>query len=400
MIKKGLLFWAVSIIVLASCSGIGVNNTDQDELITTTAAASANSYKTEGMRLLDVINSKFYDSSTGRYVDSINTGTGAKSSACFLWAAANTIQALTWGSVNDAKYTNRLNAYISALSWYVNGAGYGCTHGGQRFFDDNAITADYLMRAWAYKSRKQKTMDACNIGLNYCFNNKDANWGLPQTEDNLGEGHWYVGPAASQGVAFIIRSKVNGSTTDRDRAVTYWNKINDPVMNIKDPDTLLIKQGVQLVNGVWKASSGPAAGATARAITLGCLLYNKTGNAGYLTAARAIADALLAKWYVQGGGFNAQPQLGGVGSVDALCQMYGASGDVKYKNAARDICDYLMNSCKDSGGYYPTQDLNWNINRHGLKPPATVDLQSQVCAASALLCYAYVDIYGHLPPIQ
>ena len=360
--------------------------------------SAANIYKTEGMRLLDDINTKFYNAQ-GRYVDNINTTTLAKSSACDCWPAANVVQALVWGSVNDGKYTNRLNAYIGAVSWYVNGPGYGYTHGGQRFFDDNALMASHLMRAWAYKARTQATLDAANIGLYFCWDNKDANWGLPQTEDKLGEGHFYVGPATSQGVSFALHSKVTGGTTDKNRAIGFWNRLNYTNMNIKTPGKLF-KNGSQFTNGTWISNTGPVPGATAHVVTLGGMLYNTTGDTNTINETKAIADALLDQWYIAGGGFNAQPHQGGVGSVIALCQIYGATHDIKYKNAAQDICDYLMNHGKDNGGYYPTLNLDWTADRHGQNPPTTVDVQSQVCAAAALLAYAYIDINDHLPPIN
>ncbi|MBN1411086.1 MAG: hypothetical protein JW969_09590 [Spirochaetales bacterium] len=399
----GILF---AVTLLFSCSVIGNDSPSGNsgsipsigELSSDDLAAAANVYKAEGMRLLDVINSKFYNAQ-GRYVESINTGTGAKSKACDCWPAANTVQALIWGAVNNNKYTSRLTAYIGALSWYVNGPGYGYTHGGKRFFDDNALLASHLMRAWATKARSSVTMNACKIGLYFCWNNKDANWGLPQTEDKLGEGRFYTGPATSQAISFAIHSSVTGGATDRHRAVGFWNRLNDPARGIRTPGNLF-KNGSQFINGVWESNSGPVPGATSHMITLGCLLYNETGTADYLNEAKKFADALMEKWYIAGGGFNAKPHMGGVGSVVALCQVAAASGEAKYKNAVKDICDYLMNHGKDNGGYYPTRDMDWTVDRHGKNSPATVDLQSQVSAAAALLCYAYLDIYGHLPPLQ
>jgi hypothetical protein len=102
-------------------------------------AAVPNRYQRIGEQLLDDLNVEFYDASRSLYVEDVDSSTLAKGHIAYLWPAAFMVRALTAGAMVDAKYDARLQSFIDALDFYVNGPGYGATHNGQRFFDDNGI---------------------------------------------------------------------------------------------------------------------------------------------------------------------------------------------------------------------------------------------------------------------
>lgn len=358
-----------------------------------------NRYQTAGFELLDNINSKFYNSSTGLYVESINSTTMAKSSPAFLWPAAHLVRALLWGSMIDSKYDYRLQAYVNKISWYTNGEGYGCIQNGERFFDDNGLIGDVLMDVYQRKVRTQAVLTKSMFALNYCYKYKDAQWGLPQKESELNKGIFYMGPVDPLSNAYAKYYTLTGDTTYLYVAKTYFKKFNDYTLKLKDPTSLLFVSGSTYANGVWtKPNEGPRACNTSAVILLGIRLYQITGDKAYLDTSKAMADAVLKRFYKTGGGFGEVSFWGGNYSVEMLCEMYEADRDLKWYNAAKDICDFLIDKSRDAKGYYPDgTDAQgyWNTVRTGNTAPDNVGMMSQACAANALLRFAYLDL--HMP---
>jgi hypothetical protein len=358
-----------------------------------------NRYQTAGFELLDNINSKFYNSSTGLYVESINSTTMAKSAPAFLWPAAHLVRALLWGSMIDSKYDYRLQAYVNKMSWYTNGEGYGCIQNGERFFDDNGLIGDVLMDVYQRKVRTQAVLTKSMFALNYCYKYKDAQWGLPQKESELNKGIFYMGPVDPLSNAYAKYYTLTGDTTYLYVAKTYFKKFNDYTLKLKDPTSLLFVSGSTYANGVWtKPNEGPRACNTSAVIMLGIRLYQITGDKSYLDTSKAMADAVLKRFYKTGGGFGEVSFWGGNYSVEMLCEMFEADRDLKWYNAAKDICDFLIDKSRDLKGYYPDgTDAQgyWNTVRTNTAAPETVGMMSQACAANALLRFAYLDL--HMP---
>jgi hypothetical protein len=80
-----------------------------------------------------------------------------------------------------------------------------------------------------------------------------------------------------------------------------------------------------------------------------------------------------------------------------LCQLYEADHNVTYFNEAQSIIDFILNNNRDTAGYFsngtgtPTSD--WNTVRTGEPPDADTTLLTQAAAASAVLEFAYIDLY-------
>ncbi|HEY6915527.1 MAG TPA: RICIN domain-containing protein [Paludibacter sp.] len=358
--------------------------------------AQTNKYKTEGLLLLDNLNTKFYSTSSAMYVESVNTTTQVKSGTAFLWPAAHMMRALLWGSLLDSKYDTRLQSYVTKMSWYINGEGYGCIQNGERFFDDNGLVGDVLMDVYQKKIRTQAVLDKSMFALKYCIKYKDAQWGLPQKESELNKGIFYMGPVDPLSNAYAKYYTITGDTNYLNVAKTYFNKFNDYTLKLKSPSSLLFVSGSTFANGVWTPpNEGPRACNTAAVVLLGIRLYQITGEAKYLNASKAMADAILTRFYKYNGGFAEVSYWGGNYSVEMLCEMYEIDRDLKWYNAAKDICDFLIDKSRDLKGYYPDGPNDsgyWNDVRTNTAAPATVSMMSQACAANAILRFAYLDL--------
>lgn len=365
-------------------------------LLISFTTAQNNKYKTEGFLLLDNLNSKFYSLSTSMYVESINTTTQAKSGTAFLWPAAHMTRALLWGAMIDSKYDTRLQSYVNKMNWYVNGEGYGCIQNGERFFDDNGLIGDVLMDVYQKKIRTQGVLDKSMFALNYCYKYKDAQWGLPQKESELNKGIFYMGPVDPLANAYAKYYTITGDTNYLHVAKTYFEKFNDYTLKLKSPTSLLFVSGSTYANGVWTPpNEGPRACNTAAVVLLGIRLYQITGEAKYLDESKAMANAILTRFYKYSAGFGEVSYWGGNYSVEMLCEMYEIDRDLKWYNAAKDICDFLIDKSRDSKGYYPDGPNDsgyWNEVRTYMAAPATVSMMSQACAANAILRFAYLDL--------
>lgn len=358
--------------------------------------AQTNKYKTEGLLLLDNLNTKFYSASSAMYVESINTTTQAKSGTAFLWPAAHMLRALLWGSLIDSKYDTRLQSYVNKMNWYINGEGYGCIQNGERFFDDNGLIGDVLMDVYQKKIRTQAVLDKSMFALKYCIKYKDAQWGLPQKESELNKGIFYMGPVDPLSNAYAKYYTITGDTNYLNVAKIYFDKFNDYTLKLKSSSSLLFVSGSTYANGVWTPpNEGPRACNTAAVVLLGIRLYQITGEAKYMDASKAMADAMLTRFYKYNCGFAEVSYWGGNYSVEMLCEMYEVDRDLKWYNAAKDICDFLIDKSRDIKGYYPDgSDAagSWNNVRTNTAALTTVSMMSQACAANAILRFAYLDL--------
>lgn len=356
-----------------------------------------NKYQFYGFKLLDFLNEKYYNSSNGLYTESINSTTLARGANAFIWPAAHMIRALCWGALIDSKYKARTEAYANRMDWYVNGEGYGCIRGGQRFFDDNSLISYALMLVYEKHVRTQSMLDKSLFASNYCLKYKDQNWGLPQIEPDLGQGIFYVGAINPMASAYAMQYTISGNEEHLNIAKTYYDVLNNFDLKIKSPTTLLFKSGSRYVDGVWtENTAGPRAANTCGSAILGVRLYAITREMHYLDEARAMTDAVLNRWYKPGAGFSEISMWGGNAIIDLLCELYDYDPDTKWYNAAKDIVDFLIDHARDNKGFYPTgadaENGRWDLVRKNSNPPETITMMSQACAANAILRFAYLDL--------
>ena len=347
--------------------------------------------------MLDFLNDKFYKTSNGLYVESVNSSTLAKGANSFIWPAAHIINALNYGALIDVKYKTRLEAYANKMDWYINGEGYGCIRGGQRFFDDNSLISVALMRVYDKHIRTQAMLNKSLFAINYCVKYRDEHWGLPQTQDKLGQGMFLLGVAKSIGLGHAIWYSISEDSTHLNVAKRYYEIITDPALKLQNPTTLIYKNSTQYVDGAWIDSNpGSRAAQTCGVATFALKLYEVTGDVKYLNDARTLTDVVLKRWYKPGGGVSEISMWGGSGVVSLLCEMYDKEPDIKWYNAAKDIVNFLIDHSRDKKGFYPTgstvEDGNWNIVRTNSDAPETITIMSQSCAANAILQFAYLDL--------
>lgn len=370
---------------------------DEDDDEGETPPDGANKYEFYGFKLLDYLNDKYYNTSNGLYTESINSSTLARGSNAFIWPAAHMIRALSWGALIDSKYKARTEAYANRMDWYINGEGYGCIRGGQRFFDDNGLISYALMLVYEKHVRTQSMLNKSLFAANYCLKYRDEHWALPQTEPDLGQGIFYVGPVNPMASAFAMLFNISGDSSHLEIAKTYYDILNNYDYKIKSPTTLLFKSGSRYADGVWtENTAGPRAANTCGVAILGVRLYAITGETRYLDEARAMTDAVLNRWYKPGAGFSEISMWGGNAVIDLLCELYDYDPDPKWYNAAKDIVDFLIDHTRDNKGFYPTgseaETGKWNLVRTNLDPPETIAMMSQACAANAILRFAYLDL--------
>jgi hypothetical protein len=356
-----------------------------------------NKYKYFGLQLLDFLNDKFYKTSNGLYVESVNSTTLAKGDNSFIWPAAHMINALNWGTSIDAKYKTRLEAYTNKMSWYINGEGYGCIRGGQRFFDDNSLMGVALMRVYDKHIHTQAMLDKSLFAINFCVKYRDEHWGLPQTQNKLGQGIFLLGVSKSIGLAHAIWYTSSKDSAHLATAVKYYDIINDPDLKLQNQKTLIFKNSTQYVDGAWIDSNpGSRAAQTCGVATFALKLYEVTGEMRYLNDARALTDAVLNRWYKPGGGVSEISMWGGSGVVSLLCEMYEKDPDPKWYDAAKDIVNFLIEHTRDKNGFYPTGSTaefgKWDLERTNTNSPETITFMSQACAANAILQFAHLDL--------
>ncbi|HQB27521.1 MAG TPA: T9SS type A sorting domain-containing protein [Paludibacter sp.] len=345
-----------------------------------------------GFKLLDFLNERYYKRDTELYVETVKSQTLEKGDNAFLWPAAHIIRALSWGALLDEKYKPRLASFVNKIDWYKNGPGYGAIRNGQRFFDDNGLISYAIMLAYEkHFSDDQTVLDKALFAANYCLSYKDEFWGLPQTETNLNEGIFYLGPVNPMASAFAMLYTISQKQEDLDIATTYYDVLTDGLKDLTYPKTPLIyRSGSKYTDGVWTGNTaGPRAANTCGVAILGVRLYAITGDVKYLNEARAMTDAVLNRWYTKSGGFSEISMWGGNAVIDLLCELYEYDPNQKWYDAAVDIVNYLIDKGRDKSGFYPTGSQpdhgNWSKDRSNLDPPEEITVMSQACAANAIL---------------
>lgn len=366
-----------------------------------------NPYQHAGEKLLDKIIEDFFYSQSALYAEKIDKFGNLIQPISFLWPASHLLRAFKNGyRQNKDKYLSRLRNYSISLDKYLSDAsgkfGYAAFPGeNQRFYDDNGLLIiqfseiHNLLEDNRILARAKWVYDFCN-------NDRDANWGLPQHESELGQGMFYSMAVNQTGLGAAQLYDITGESTYLEEAISYYTQMNNPEVLLKDPAWHLFHQYTFYQNGEWsltgilngeqKNGAGFRAYQTTHVIQLAIRLYKITGEQHYLDEAVLMTDKSLSYWYRDNQGLNENAFWGGDDMIDALIDMYYYTGDQRYLTVSKDIIDYLIKYGQDALGYYPS-DYNdaygkWNLDRRNAEP-ATILMMGQAAAAAAMLRLAY-----------
>jgi hypothetical protein len=375
-------------------------------LLTAPAAFGQNKYQVAGEAILDKLNTKFYNTSKQLYVEQVDGNENIiveRGGASYVWPASHMLRALRYGALaNPTKYTARLKSYAYALDQYQQNGKYASdiVRGADPLYDDNAIVGLALLDAYQQVLPTETGLyDRSLIGLNYCLDARDANWGVPQKEAELGWGKFYSQATILPALHCALLAKNSTDPKYLDIAKRYYELINDPSRLLRNGSTNLINQFSFNNNGAWSLAGHGENGGGYRAyqttpdIQLALRLYQRTGDSRYLDDATVMANACLKQWYTPSKGVSEISLWGGSDMVEMLVDFYEVDRNAKWLDAARNIVDYLIDYGRDQLGYYPgsytDDDGTWNLDRRYLFP-AKVQMMGQACAAAAILRVAQV----------
>jgi hypothetical protein len=388
------------------CGGLRLALLVAGGLLTTSAAFGQNKYQVAGEAILDKLNTKFYNAGKQLYVEQLDGNENViveRGGVSYVWPASHMLRALRYGALeNPAKYTERLKSYAYALDQYQQNGKYASdiVRGADPLYDDNAIVGLALMDAYQQVLPTETgLLDRSLIGLNYCLNARDASWGVPPKEAELGWGKFYSQATILPALHCALLAKNSSDPKYLDIAKRYYELINDPSHRLRDSGTNLLNQFSFNNNGSWSLTGHGENGGGYRAyqttpdIQLALRLYQRTGDSRYLDDATLMANACLKQWYTPGRGVREISFWGGSDMVEMLVDFYEVDRNAKWLDAARNIVDFLIDYGRDQLGYYPGSysdaDGTWNLDRRYLFP-ASVQMMGQACAAAAILRVAQV----------
>jgi hypothetical protein len=175
-----------------------------------------NVYQYEGEMLMDKIRLDFYNSSSGIYAETIKADGSFIQGICYLWPAshlmrafknANRINPLKYGAVLK-NFTNSMERYKSTANNKIGYAAYPGESG--RFYDDNGLLI--IQFAEIYKDLKNRNI-LKQAEIAYHFNNadRDVNFGLPQHENQLGQGIFYSMAVTQTGLGAALLYELTGT---------------------------------------------------------------------------------------------------------------------------------------------------------------------------------------------
>jgi hypothetical protein len=375
-------------------------------LLLASTAFGQNKYQVAGEAILDKLNTKFYNAGKQLYVEQLDGNENViveRGGVSYVWPASHMLRALRYGALaNPAKYTERLKSYAYALDQYQQNGKYASdiVRGADPLYDDNAIVGLALLDAYQQVLPTENgLLDRSLIGLNYCLRARDASWGVPQKEAELGQGKFYSQATILPALHCALLAKNNPDPQYLDIAKRYYELINDPSHRLRDAGANLLNQFVFNNNGSWSLTGHGENGGGYRAyqttpdIQLALQLYQRTGDSRYLDDATLMANACLRQWYTPGQGVKEISFWGGSDMVEMLVDFYEVDRNAKWLDAARNIVDFLIDYGRDQLGYYPGSysdaDGTWNLDRRYLFP-ASVQMMGQACAAAAILRVAQV----------
>ncbi len=372
-----------------------------------TVSNYTNPYQYEGERLLDKIKQDFFNGQYGLYAEEITANGDFLKPVSYLWPASHLLRAFKNGyRQNPEKYFQPLRSYAISLDKYLSDAGgkfgYAAYPGDQkRFYDDNGLMIIQFAEIYSLIA-DERMLQRARWAYDFCNHDRDSNWGIPQHEDELGQGMFYSMAVNQTGLGAALLYAITHESVYLEEAETYYQQLNNPQVLLKDPVNSLFHQYTFYQGGEWSLSGTingePRSGAGFRAyqtthvVQLAILLYRLTGQHQYLADAGLMLDKAIVYWYRENNGLNENAFWGGDDMIDALLDMYYITGEEKYLEISKNIIDFLIEFGKDQLGYYPgdyNDNLgNWDLDRRDIIPE-TVLMMGQAAAASAILRTAY-----------
>jgi hypothetical protein len=368
-----------------------------------------NFYQYQGELLLDKIRLEFYNGQSGLFAESIHANGTFIQGTSYLWPASHLMRALKNANrVNPDKYGIALKNYTNAIDRYKSTAnnkiGYAAYPGDLgRFYDDNGLLI--IQFAEIYKDlNDNKILDQTKIAYKFNNDDRDAFWGLPQHENQLGQGMFYSMAVNQTGLGAALLYELTGTAGYLADAKSYYIQLRNPQVKLMDPQYHLLHGSTFYQNGQWsyygildgKPTNGQGFRAyqTTHVIQLGLKLYQITGESQYLNQARDMMNACISYWYRENQGLSEISFWGGDDMIDALVDIYVVTGEKRFFNIARNIVDFLIEYGKDTRGYYPSDyDDNfgrWNLDQRN-DAPSSYLMMGQAAAASAILRVAIVQ---------
>jgi len=363
-----------------------------------------NKYQYYGEELLDLIHDEFYNKDNGLYAEQIDATGQFLQSTSYLWPASHMLRALknAW-ILNPDKYKALFFNYLNAMEYYKSThdgyTGYGVLPGnsGERFYDDNGLL---IIQFGTIYDRTQDNATLESLKIAYNFNNDvhDNQWGLPQSETQLGYGMFYSMAVNQTSYGAAKLYQITKESQYLNDALVYYNNQNNTSFKIKDAATNLFNQSSYFKNGVWSLSGtvngalqnggGYRAYQTTVVIQNAILLYQITKDVKYLNDAITMTNSCLNFWYRKDAGLNENSFWGGDDLIDSLLDLYKETSDNKWLSAAENIMNFLSLNNRDLRGYYASDyddsKGDWNLHRTNLNP-SQVLLMGQAAAASSFL---------------
>ncbi|MFO7617014.1 MAG: hypothetical protein R6V75_07160, partial [Bacteroidales bacterium] len=279
-----------------------------------------------------------------------------------------------------------------------NKVGYAAIPGeARRFYDDNGLLI--IQFADIYKMLGEtKTLDQARIAYTFNHNDRDAFWGLPQHETQLGSGMFYSMAVNQTGLGAAMLYELTSESQYLEDARSYYGQLINPQVKLLDSYWKLFHQYTFYKNGQWSYSGtldgqtvngmGFRAYQTSHVVQLGLSLFRITGESHYLEKAKMLMEASISYWYRPGQGLNENSFWGGDDMIDALMDLFEETGELRYFTIASDIIDFLIDYGRDKNGYYPS-DYNdnfgkWNLDRRD-ESPAVILMMGQAAAAAGIL---------------
>jgi hypothetical protein len=385
-------------------------NTARGEKITANIRTDlySNKYQFWGEKLLDQIHKEFYNKNNGLYAESIDAESQFVQATSFVWPASHMLRALknAW-KLNPAKYGASFYSYLDAIDLYKTTTsgrtGYAVLPGnnGTRFYDDNG---QLVMPFCGIYDLTQDNATLNKMKIAYEFNNgiRDAQFAIPQHEDQLGNGMLFSMSVNYTSYAAAKLYQVTNETRYLEEALAYYELENDLSVKIKDSGTKLFNQASYFQNGTWSLNGivngetlrggGYRAYQTTVVIQNAILLYQITNEQKYLDDAYEMMNSCINMWYKPGLGLSEISFWGGDDMIDALLDMYRETSEVQFFTIAADIMDFLSANNRDIRGYYSgsydDSTGKWNLYR-SMRNPSQVDLMGQAAAASSFLNVAF-----------
>jgi hypothetical protein len=362
-----------------------------------------NYYQYHGEILLDKIRLEFYNGQSGLYAESIRSNGSFIQGISYLWPASHLMRAFKNGNrINPSKYGTVLKSYTSSIDRYKSTAnskiGYAAYPGESgRFYDDNGLLI--IQFAEIYKDLKDnRILDQAKIAYQFNNDDRDGNWGLPQHENQHGQGMFYSMAVNQTGLGAASLYELTGNEIYLEEAKSYYAQLMNPQVKLRDSNYHLFHQYTFYKNGQWSYSGtldgqvvngqGFRAYQTTHVIQIALKLYQATTDTKYLTEAQEMMGKCVNYWYRENLGLNENSFWGGDDMIDALIDCYEVTGEKEYFYIARNIIDFVIEFGKDSKGYYPGDyDDNfgkWNLDRRD-EFPASFILMGQAAAASGIL---------------